>query len=497
MLGGNCMNYIKGKERDQLRIESIESYVDEDNEVRVIDKIIDYIDIQSLGFTIGKNSVAGRASFNPRDLLKLYVYGYLNGVRSSRKLAKQCLINKEVIWLVKDITPKYRVIADFRKENVVALEHLFNHFVEYCIGLGLYGKTLIAVDGTKLEASASKRKHYSKNKIAKMREIAEDKIKEYLHDLEMADKSEDANQKIIDKDKVKKSIAKLEENLKHYDEIETQMDIAGHTEINFTDNDARTVKFGSHQGTDVGYNVQSAVDSKNKLITAFYVGNISTDHGQLFNMTNKCKEIYNVETLSALADKGYFQISDLYKCEQNGIITYVSKPNYSTQIGDSRYFNNKFKYLKEENLYICPEGQKLYCITIKEDTKTKNYRNSEACANCENKSKCNNAKNGKVLSRDEFSELSDTIIKRVEDNKKLYIQRQCLVEHPFGTLKRNMNFSYLLLRNFEKVIGEISLAFFVYNLKRVMNIIGVKELIKPLLRSIISSLFFEKELLVA
>ena len=497
MLSGNYMNYIKGKERDQLIIESIESYIDEDNEVRVIDKIVDCIDIESLGFTIGKNSVAGRASYNPRYLLKLYIYGYLNGIRSSRKLAKQCLINKEVIWLVKDTTPKYRVIADFRKDNVVALEHLFNHFVEYYIGLGLYGKTLIAVDGTKLEASASKRKHYSKNKITKMRSIAESKIKEYLHDIEMADKSEDVNYETIDKSKVQKSIAKLEENLKHYDEIETQMDIAGDNEINFTDNDARTVKFGAHQGTDVGYNVQSAVDSKNKLITSFYVGNISTDHGQLFNMSNKCKEIYNVETLSALADKGYFQISDLVECERNGITTYVSKPNYSTQIGDSRYFNNKFKYQKEENLYICPEGQKLYCITVKEDTKTKQYRNLEACSNCKNKNKCNNAKNGKVITRDEFSEISDTIIKRVEDNKKLYRQRQCLVEHPFGTLKRNMNFSYLLLRNFEKVRGEISLAFFAYNLKRVINIIGVKELVIALLTPIISLFFFEKELLAA
>ncbi len=189
------------------------------------------------------------------------------------------------------------------------------------------------------------------------------------------------------------------------------------------------------------------------------------DHGQLFNTSAKCKKIYDVETLSALVDKGYFQISDLEKCESNGIITYVAKPNYSTQIGDSRYFNNKFKYQKEDNIYICPEGQKLYCITINEDTKTKNYNNSEACTNCKNKSKCNNAKNGKVMSRDGFSDLSDIIIKRVEDNKKLYRQRQNLVEHPFGTLKRNMNFSYLLLRNFEKVRGEISLAFFAYNLK--------------------------------
>jgi hypothetical protein len=330
-----------------------------------------------------------------------------------------------------------------------------------------------------------------------MRSLAESKIKEYLHDIEMADKSEDTESESIDREAIKGSIARLEENLKHYDEIETKMDIAGDNEINFTDNDARTVKFGANQGTDVGYNIQTAVDAKNKLITTFDVTNNSADQGQLFNMSNKAKEIYNVETLAVLADKGYFQIDDLEDCEKNKIIAYVSKPKYSTPIGDSRYFNNKFKYQKEHNIYICPEGQKLYCTTKKDDTKEKSYSNFEACSNCEHKNKCTTAKNGKVLRRNKLSDVADIIINRLENNKELFKQRQNIVEHPFGTLKRTMNFSYLLLRNFQKVRGEISLAFFAYNLKRVINIIGAKELLIHLLTTIISSLFFEKELLVA
>ncbi|AKN33768.1 transposase [Clostridium carboxidivorans P7] len=159
------MNYICGDDREQIRVESIEDYVEKDNEIRVIDKIVDYMNLKSMGFITGNNEAVGRPKFDPKDLLKLYIYGYFNGIRSSRKLSKQCVINKEVIWLTKGLQPKYRVIADFRKNHVEYLEKVFKCFVSYCIELGLYGKELIVVDGTKLEASASKRKHYSRNKL--------------------------------------------------------------------------------------------------------------------------------------------------------------------------------------------------------------------------------------------------------------------------------------------------------------------------------------------
>lgn len=176
------MNYIQSVTREQVRMESIESYVEEDNEVRVIDIIIDTMDIESLGFKVSNNKSTGRPAFDPMDLLKLYIYGYFNGVTLSRKLAKQCIINREVIWLLKDVKPKYRVISDFRKDNVEALKQLFNNFVFYCMNLGLYGKELVAIDGTKIEASDLKRKHYSRNKLTKMKEIVKNKVKEYFHD---------------------------------------------------------------------------------------------------------------------------------------------------------------------------------------------------------------------------------------------------------------------------------------------------------------------------
>ena len=481
------MNYIHGEDRNQMRIESLESFASPDSEVRVIDKIVDAMDIESLGFKLGNNKDSGRPKFDPKDLLKLYIYGYFNGIRSSRKLAKQCVINKEVIWLIKDIKPKYRVIADFRKDNIDALESIFKSFVNYCINLGLYSRELVALDGTKLEASASKRKHYSRNKLIKMREIANSKIKEYLHEIEVSDRLE--NQKELDKELINIEIDNLKEKLKYYDELEKNMDEADVNEINLTDNDARTVKFGAHQGTDVGYNVQAVVDCKNKLITTFEVNNLSQDQGQLYTMSKKAKDIYKVKTLEVLADKGYFDSNDIHQCEREEIITYVSKPCYSNGIGDSRYFSEKFKYDNKTDTYICPEGNRLYLITRKKDSKIKEYNNSEVCNRCSNKSKCTKAKNGKVIRRNESSQSVENMILRLETCKDKYSLRKSIVEHPFGTLKRNMNFTYLLLRNFKNVRGEISIAFFTYNLKRVIKILGVKGILESLYTVILLTIF--------
>lgn len=469
------MNYILGNDRSQVRIECIEDYVEADNEVRVIDKIIDALDIEFLGFKIGNNDFVGRPMFDPKDMLKLMVYGYFNGIRSSRKLAKQAKINREVIWLINGLQPKYRVIADFRKDNIDALTKVFESFVEYCIELGLYGKELIAVDGTKIEASASKRKHYSKNKINKMKELAQSKINEYIHDLEINDSSEDNEEVQLKKKEIENALQKLENKMQEYDELEKILDKNGVNEINFTDKDARTVKFGAHQGTDVGYNIQAAVDAKNKLITTFEVINNSADQGQLYNLSSKSKSIFDVESIESLADKGYFEPSDLKKCEENQIICYVSKPSFHNSTGNSVYFSDKFKYNPQDNTYTCPEGHKLLCITKKIDAAERKYANYEACSKCSNKDKCTTAKNGRIITRKSNEDFVEIVNNRTKENKAKYGKRQEIIEHVFGTLKRSMNFTYVLLRGFKKVTGEISIAFFSYNLKRVINILGVEK----------------------
>ncbi len=475
------MNYVLGNNRSQVTIECYEDYVDASSEVRVIDKIIDVLDIESLGFNIGNNDFVGRPMFNPKDMLKLFVYGYFNGIRSSRKLAKQAKINREVIWLIGGLQPKYRVIADFRKDNIDALTKVFESFVQYCIQLGLYGKELIAVDGTKIEASASKRKHYSKNKIKKMKELVQNKIDEYIHDIEINDLSEDNEELQLKKEEIQKVIQKLENKMQEYVDLEKTLEINGVNEINFTDPDAKTVKFGSHQGTDVGYNIQAAVDSKNKLITTFEVTNNSADQGQLYNMSNKAKSIFNVESIESLADKGYFEASDLKECEENQITCYVSKPSFTNSTGNSVYFTDKFKYNQQDNTYICPEGHSLLCITKKVDATEKKYVNYEACTECKSKAKCTTAKNGRTITRKENEDIVEIVNNRTKENKDKYSQRQEIIEHVFGTLKRSMNFTHLLLRGFNKVNGEVSIAFFSYNLKRAIGILGVDKLLRCLI----------------
>lgn len=469
------MNYISGKNRMQASVECFEDYVKSDSEIRVIDKIIDTLDIESLGFKIGNNDISGRPMFSPKDMLKLFVYGYFNGIRSSRKLAKQAIINKEVIWLISGIQPKYRVIADFRKDNIDSLKKVFESFVDFCIELGLYGKELIAVDGTKIEASASKRKHYSKNKISKMKDLAQIKINEYMHDLQKNDLVDERETDEFKKEKIHQAIKTLETKLNEYTKLEKMLEENKVNEINLTDPDARTVKFGSHQGTDVGYNIQAAVDSKNKLIAGFDVTNNSADQGELYNTAIIAKKKFNVESIEVLADKGYFDVVDLKKCEENDIICYVSKPIYSNSIGDSIYFNDKFIYNPYDNTYLCPEGQILVCKTKKENTDQRKYSNRMACDNCPCKDKCTTAKDGRVLTRKTDEYIVDIVNKRTKENKAKYSQRQEIIEHVFGTLKRGMNFDYLLLRGFKKVIGEVSLSFFSYNLKRTINILGVEN----------------------
>ena len=243
------MSYIFGKQRRQVFVESIEDYVDENSEVRVIDKLADSLDFDSLGFLTGNNNETGRPKYNPQDMLKLYIYGYYNGIRSSRKLEKQAIINREVIWLLKGLQPKQRAISDFRKENIDALKQVFEVFVDFCNNIGLYGRTLVAIDGTKIEASASKRKNITKNKLTKMEGKVQAQINEYMQDLETNDR--------------------LIEN--------TEKKRLNEVEINRTDPDAKTVKFGANQGIDLGYNIQTAVDDKYNLIATFDVINSSAD----------------------------------------------------------------------------------------------------------------------------------------------------------------------------------------------------------------------------
>lgn len=475
------MNYIKGMNRNQLELKSLDDYIEEDNEVRAIDVIVDSMDIELLGIKDGQNKVSGRPCFDPRVMIKLYVYGYFNGYRSSRQLEKQAKFNLEVKWLIEGLVPKHTAIADFRKKNIQAFENIFNQIREICNNFSLIGKELVAIDGTKIRANASKTKYYTKNKLKIMQEITEEKINNYLKELE----NNDSNTEEIE--------AKIESlNLKKEDYKQLQKTLTETSGISTTDKDAKRMLTGNTKGTIIGYNVQSTVDDKNKLIVNYDVKNNPTDQGLLYEEAKKAKEILGIDKIDVLADKAYYKNDDIVKCEEEGISTYVPKQKVSSskKICDT-YVRDNFKYDIDKDMFICPEGEKLYNHTISKNAKKIKYHNYEACRSCINREKCTSSEKGRAIETHPKERLLREVKKRLAENSEKYKKRQMIVEHPFGTIKRTMKFDYFLLRGKKSVSGEIGLVFACYNLKRLINIIGVKGIVSRYL-AIILTIFKDK-----
>lgn len=479
--------YIEGQDRNQLNILpiSLDEMVSEDNPVRVIDALVDSLDMKALNFKYSVPKETGRKPYDPKYLLKLYIYGYFNGIRSTRKLEKECKRNVEVMWLLDNLKPDDKTISNFRKDNRKAITGVFKQFSMLCNELGLYGKEVIAVDGSKFRASNSRRKNYTENKVKKMLSHYEEIAEKYIELLNDNDKLEKEEEKYT-----KEELAeKLEAAKKRIEELtEMAEDIEENGEISITDPDARHMS-ASNNGTDIAHNVQIAVDSENHLVVAVDVVSSPADQNQLHNVATKAVEELGLkeedydekdeEIITVLADKGYYTGEDLAKCEDSNMKAIVPRQKMSSHNGNSDYSKDKFIYNKEENTYTCPQGHKLYCIS-KEDTITKVYRNKEACKNCIYKENCTKSKTGRRITRGEYEEVYERADKRYAENKELYKQRQMMVEHPFGTIKRNLGFTYFLTRGNENVKSESYMHFFTYNLIRVVNIVGVKELMRIL-----------------
>jgi len=480
------MGYIKGEDRYQIILfpECINEYITEENAVRVIDAFVNGLDVQTLGFQRAIPAGIGRPPFDPRDLLKLYLYGYLNKVRSSRKLEKETIRNIEVMWLLNKLTVDFKTIADFRKDNKGALKEVFKQFTQLCSKWGLFGKELVAVDGTKIRASNSKRNNFSAKKLDRHIKYIDEKIEEYMKSLDATDKEEYPVDRKIPAEEIKKRIEELKNRKVNYEEMKNNICETGETEISTTDKDARLMAVNNN-GIDVCYNVQAVTDSENKLIIDYDVINNPADQGQLSPMAEKAKEALGVEEIEALADKGYYQAEDLKACEAGHITAYVSKQVFSNSTGEREYYTDKFKYDKEKDIYICPHCEILYppkkLVKSKEDRESGiKYKNYEACKNCPYKSKCTKSEKGRELTRSVDQDFLDIVDERTVKNKEKYRQRQMIVEHPFGTIKRNFGYYYFLTRGLEGVKTEMGLAFLAYNFRRVLNILGAKEMTKRL-----------------
>lgn len=471
------MRYIKGTDRDQISMlpMCIDDFIADENPVRVIDAFVDSLDLEKAGFARSVPARTGRPAYDPKDLLKLYCYGYRHNIRSSRRLEEETHRNLEVLWLLGGLKPDHKTISDFRKDNKVALKNAFRQLVLLCRDWGLFGAELVAVDGTKIRASNSRRASISPRKLDKQIQHAEERINAYLEQLDSNDANEPDSPK-LSKEEIQERIAQLKERKAGYQQLKQEMQEKGLNEISKTDPDARRMSV-SNNGVDVSHNVQIAVDGKHSLVVDFDVTSNVTDHGYLSIMAENVMEILDVESIEVLADKGYYAADDLVRCEEIGATPYVPKQKITNSKGFSA---EEFHYNESDDSYTCPAGQTLYPGRLRDKGKYRTYKNARACRTCELRDQCTSSWNGRTVIRHFAKKLLDEIDKRTSEQKDKYQQRQLIVEHPIGTIKRSFGLAHFLTRGNSAVRAESSLAFLAYNMLRAINILGVKEILRRL-----------------
>lgn len=466
------MNYIKGFDRKQAILipETIDELIDKNNAVRFIDSFVKSLSLVDFGFKNISNNKNGRPPYHPADLLKLYIYGYLNRIRSSRSLEKECKRNIELIWLVKGLVPDHNTISNFRKDNPKAIKKVFRATVNIAKNLDLIGGILLAGDGTKLRAQNSKKNNYNQKKIDRHISYIENKLAEYSQALENAD---DDKKKVIEA-----KIAKQNKHKNQYQAIEKQLKETGEKQISSSDPEARQLVIRGVI-TEVCYNIQSTVDAKNKLPIDYQVTN-ENDKKALVKMTENAIEIVGNNTFDFVLDKGYYTAEQIHKSQQMGITSHVCIPNPASNAPNKAYNVSEFKYNKEQDYYTCPAGEILKTNGNwynKRVYRVKQYK-TKNCKNCAVKDLCTKAKYQKIIERHEFAEALEINKNNIAKNPEIYAQRQALVEHPFGTMKRQWGFDHIMTKKtMKRASADVGLIFIAYNLKRIMNIITIEKLI--------------------
>lgn len=468
------MGYIKSDNRQQLKYFSLEDSIPEESMVRVIDRFIEVLNLERLGFTNTVPSETGRPSYPPKELTKLYVYGYENGIRSSRKLERETHRNIEVMWLMNDLKPDHKTISNFRKNNARPLQKLFREFVKMCKGWDLIGGEIVAIDGTKIKASNNKKTNFSRKKLDDRLKRIDEQINSYLKELEDNDILEND-----DKKDAKQLLENLSARKKQYEGYLQKLNETGENEISEVDPDARLMG-NNRGGVDVCYNVQSAVDGKKDLIVVFDVSLNPSDQGQLGNMVKKVRKVLKVKRFTTLADKGYYNGEDLERCKRYKIKTIVSRQKASDPKEQPKEFHTEsFIYNEQEDTYTCFYGETLHAHSSK-TAKRRIFFNKTACKSCPHKDKCTLGGEYRRVTRSQYSKIYEEVDKRTLENMELYKRRQMIVEHPFGTVKFTMGGYYFLLRTRRKVRSEVAMLFLAYNLKRVYKILGFKGIMERL-----------------
>jgi transposase/IS5 family transposase len=470
------MTHISGFARSQLLLlpEAIDDYVGPDNPVRFIDAFVDGLDLAKAGFTRVAAKATGRPGYAPGDLLKLYIYGYLNRVRSSRRLEAECHRNVEVIWLLRTLKPDFKTIADFRADNRVAFKAVFRQFVLLCKKLDLFGRELLAVDGTRIKAVNNKDCNFTRNSLEKFIKAADERLADYLKRLDEGDAAEKATGGARVKNLAEK-IEGLRKKRGEYDAMLKHLERTGEDQISLTDPDSRAM--AAHTRVAVGYNVQIAVDAKNKMIVEQEVTNQVVDMGLLQETAEPAREILDVETIDVVADKGYFRTEDIAACEKAGLTPHVPKPQRGSSVSKGFFRKDEFRYDPEKDEYICPGGHDLKPFRrgkLREMTKI-DYANPAACRDCPLRLRCTDA-SYRAVSRLEHEDALDRMAARLRARPEILDRRRETVEHPFGTIKQWMNQGAFLTRGLEKVRAEFSLTALAYNLRRALNILGMDRM---------------------
>ena len=470
--------FVEGANRSQSTLfpECLEDWIDEDNPVRVIDVLVDGLDLAELGFGGVDPAITGRPSYHPSVLLKLYIYGYLNRVQSSRRLEREAGRNVEVMWLTGRLAPDHKTIADFRKDNGLALRKVCARFVELCREMGLLKTASVAIDGSKFKAVNNRDKNFTRAKVERRRAQLEESVARYLSQLDTADQQEPTEALAVKTTRLKEKLVKLKEQMGKLAAYEKQMLASPDQQISLTDPDSRSMATSGRGSGVVGYNVQVAVDTEHHLIVTHEVTNSGSDRAQLANVAKQAKAVLRAETLEAVADRGYFNSPEILACHEAGITVTLPKPLTSGAKSDGRFGKQDFAYLPEEDVYRCPAGERLpYRYTNEEAGKVLRRYWTTACAKCSLKSQCTTGPERRIT-RWEHEHLLDAVQQRLDANPSAMRQRRETVEHPFGTIKARMGATHFLTKTLPKVAAEKALSVLAYNLTRVMNIIGIKPM---------------------
>ena len=471
--------FVEGVDCSQSTLlpDCLDDWVDDSNPVRAVDAFVDALKLDKLGFDGVVPEATGRPSYHPGALLKLYMYGYLNRIQSSRRLEREARRNLEVIWLIRSLAPDDKTIADFRKDNGTAIKRVCAQFVDLCRDMGLLTKASVAIDGSKFKAVNNRDKNFTKGKVERRRAQLEDSVARYLAQLDTADLQDPSDTLAAKAAHLKEKLAKLASEMQRLEAHEQAMLASPDQQISLTDPDSRSMATSGRGSGVVGYNVQTAVDTEHHLIIAYEVTNSGSDRAQLANMAKQAKTVLGVDKLEAVADRGYYTGEEIKACADAGIAVTLPKPMTSGAKAEGRFGKQDFVYIVDDDVYRCPAGEKLkYYYTSEENgQQLRNYW-TNACRHCALKAQCTPTTQRRIK-RWEHEHVLEAAQKRLDADPQAMRRRRETVEHPVGTLKMRMGATHFLMKRLPKVATEMALHVLAYNLTRVMNITGVKPLI--------------------